>query len=203
MDAIRPFHVRELQLLYDCLFLPKNSEAPLIDKEALEISPGLTKYWIPECDESFKPKLDMVFKTLEDGIEFYKQYAACCGFDSRIGSQTKDRRPRTDTIVWKYVVCNRAGFKNIAKVNPPETSHVMPFSVVSDEHTECSNDDAEAHVFPEHPESSHAIPDTEKKNRGVTVYQTVLAVKHIRLLRYLKSATIILCRLLMPDRFLK
>ncbi|CAH9109624.1 unnamed protein product [Cuscuta europaea] len=31
-DAIRPFHVCEFQLLYDRLFLPQNSETPLMDK---------------------------------------------------------------------------------------------------------------------------------------------------------------------------
>ncbi|CAH9128483.1 unnamed protein product [Cuscuta epithymum] len=131
-----------------------------MDKEALQISPGSTKYWIPECDETFKPRLGMVFKTLEDGIEFYKQYAGACGFDSRIGSQTKDRWPRTDTIVWKYVVCNRAGFKNVAKLKPLESSHSPVFSVVSDEQPECSHNDVEAHIFPKQPEPSNAIPDT-------------------------------------------
>ncbi|CAH9095215.1 unnamed protein product [Cuscuta epithymum] len=96
----------------------------------------------------------MVFKTLEDGIEFYRQYAGACGFDSRIGSQTKECRPRTNTVVWKYVVCNRVGFKNPAKSKLVEASHGPVFSAVSNEQPERSHNDAEAHILPEQAEPS-------------------------------------------------
>ncbi|CAH9074566.1 unnamed protein product [Cuscuta europaea] len=46
---------------------------------------------------------------LEEAIAFYKKYASVCGFAIRLGSQSK---ARDGTILLKYVVCNREGFKN-------------------------------------------------------------------------------------------
>ncbi|XP_019176888.1 PREDICTED: protein FAR1-RELATED SEQUENCE 5-like [Ipomoea nil] len=51
----------------------------------------------------------MIFKTLDAGIEFYNNYAAKVGFDTR--SSSLDRaRDRTKTL--KQIICNREGFKN-------------------------------------------------------------------------------------------
>ncbi|CAH9132376.1 unnamed protein product [Cuscuta epithymum] len=70
------------------------------------------------------------YSKIFEGIEFYKKYAAVCGFDSHIGSKPKDRGRRTHTVIWKYVVRNRQGFKNVAKGNPPEISHAPVVSPV-------------------------------------------------------------------------
>ncbi|KAL3644266.1 hypothetical protein CASFOL_012198 [Castilleja foliolosa] len=44
-------------------------------------------------------------------INFYLKYAAICGFDIRLGSQI---RASDDTVVCKYVYCNREGEKNVS-----------------------------------------------------------------------------------------
>ncbi|KAL3617424.1 hypothetical protein CASFOL_037745 [Castilleja foliolosa] len=75
------------------------------------ISPKKSKYYTPECAPEYRPYLDQEFKTLKDGIDFYRNYAAICGFDARKGSQ---RRAPDNTLVWKYVYCNREGEKNVS-----------------------------------------------------------------------------------------
>ncbi|XP_019179927.1 PREDICTED: putative protein FAR1-RELATED SEQUENCE 10 [Ipomoea nil] len=74
----------------------------------MNISPGSTKYWTPECEQAKKPCVGQVFPTLEGGIEFYTTYASTTGFDVRRASQKNDRQGQ---IMWKYVLCSRAGFK--------------------------------------------------------------------------------------------
>ncbi|CAH1450647.1 unnamed protein product [Lactuca virosa] len=51
-------------------------------------SPCSTKTieWIPRVDESLLPKKDMVFETLDHGIQFYQIYAKKAGFDCRLAS---------------------------------------------------------------------------------------------------------------------
>ncbi|KAL3643749.1 hypothetical protein CASFOL_014564 [Castilleja foliolosa] len=75
------------------------------------ISPKNSKYYTPECASEYKPYLDQKFKTLKDGIDFYRNYAAICGFDARKGSQ---KSASDNTIIWKYVYCNREGDKNVS-----------------------------------------------------------------------------------------
>ncbi|CAH9117587.1 unnamed protein product, partial [Cuscuta europaea] len=45
-------------------------------------------------------------------MHFYEQYASICGFESCKSSQ---HRARDGIIVWKHMVCNRQGFKNVSK----------------------------------------------------------------------------------------
>ncbi|RAL49244.1 hypothetical protein DM860_018117 [Cuscuta australis] len=52
----------------------------------------------------------MVFQSLEDGFNFYKQYAALAGFDIRKSTNLKV----SGVVVWRYVVCNREGHKHFA-----------------------------------------------------------------------------------------
>ncbi|XP_019176733.1 PREDICTED: protein FAR1-RELATED SEQUENCE 5-like [Ipomoea nil] len=75
----------------------------------LTISPGMTQYWTPHCEDEIKPAVDMIFKTLDAGIEFYKHYASKVGFDTRSSSVVT---ARDETKIQKQIVCNREGFKN-------------------------------------------------------------------------------------------
>ncbi|XP_019196363.1 PREDICTED: protein FAR1-RELATED SEQUENCE 5-like [Ipomoea nil] len=66
------------------------------------------KYWAPECDPSIEPIVGQRFATLNDGVEFYSQYASVVGFDIRHGSEKRDEQGE---IVLKYVLCSRQDFK--------------------------------------------------------------------------------------------
>lgn len=50
------------------------------------------------------------FLSLEDGIQFYKEYARSIGFDVRKSSAKKSG----DTITWRYILCSREGEKHSA-----------------------------------------------------------------------------------------
>ncbi|XP_019175424.1 PREDICTED: protein FAR1-RELATED SEQUENCE 5-like [Ipomoea nil] len=85
----------------------------------LTISPGMTQYWTPHCEDEIKPAVDMIFKTWDAGIEFYKHYAAKVGFDTRSSSVVT---ARDGTKIQKQIVCNREGFKNTGAQHCPSQS---------------------------------------------------------------------------------
>ncbi|RAL51186.1 hypothetical protein DM860_018212 [Cuscuta australis] len=65
----------------------------------------------------------MVFKSLEDEFNFYKQYASLTGFDIRKSTNLKV----SGIVVWRYVVCNREGHKHFAPiVNKPTHDDGVP-----------------------------------------------------------------------------
>lgn len=76
----------------------------------IDISPGLTEYYVPECCSDLKPYIGKKFCSLEDGIQFYKCYASDCGFDIRRGPVK--RASSDDTVIRRYIYCNHEGVKN-------------------------------------------------------------------------------------------
>ncbi|KAH6797570.1 hypothetical protein C2S52_022124 [Perilla frutescens var. hirtella] len=64
----------------------------------------------------------MMFNNILDGIEFYRRYAARCGFDVRNSNVI---RSKDGTITWKYILCNRAGEKNAAVDRDANVDGVM------------------------------------------------------------------------------
>ncbi|XP_074300493.1 protein FAR1-RELATED SEQUENCE 1-like [Silene latifolia] len=60
---------------------------------------------IPVCAIELKPVLGMIFDKLEDGLEFYKAYAANSGFKMRKSTQ----RNIDGVVMTKYCVCSKAG----------------------------------------------------------------------------------------------
>ncbi|KAK6125164.1 hypothetical protein DH2020_041097 [Rehmannia glutinosa] len=61
----------------------------------------------------------MHFRTLEAGIQFYKDYGLCSGFDVR---RSTTKKFKNEDIRVQYVVCNREGYKNSKKPIPGEAS---------------------------------------------------------------------------------
>nr|GLL46338.1 protein FAR1-RELATED SEQUENCE 5-like [Ipomoea trifida] len=64
----------------------------------MEISPGMTKYWRPNCAEILKPHVGQQFVSLDTAFGFYKQYAGSVGFDCR---QSTTRKGRDGGVVLK------------------------------------------------------------------------------------------------------
>ncbi|XP_031096914.1 protein FAR1-RELATED SEQUENCE 5-like [Ipomoea triloba] len=62
---------------------------------------------IPDCDESIKPLLGQQFSTLDEGVGYYKEYAAFVGFD--VSSSTVKKNRYGDVEV-KYLLCSREGY---------------------------------------------------------------------------------------------
>ncbi|XP_074293414.1 protein FAR1-RELATED SEQUENCE 5-like [Silene latifolia] len=60
---------------------------------------------IPVCAPELKPVLGMIFDKLDDGLEFYKAYAANSGFKMRKSTQ----RNIDGVVMTKYCVCSKAG----------------------------------------------------------------------------------------------
>ncbi|XP_019153500.1 PREDICTED: protein FAR1-RELATED SEQUENCE 5-like [Ipomoea nil] len=98
---------------------PSLSPSSSSNGHTLTISPGMTQYWTPHCEDEIKPAVDMIFKTLDAGIEFYKHYAAKVWFDTRSSSVVT---ARDGTKIQKQIVCNREGFKNTGAQHCPSQS---------------------------------------------------------------------------------
>ncbi|GER39824.1 FAR1-related protein [Striga asiatica] len=74
--------------------------------QQLVITPGGTKYWIPQCEDSIRPRKGQVFRTLTEAVDFYRTYASAVGFDVRQSTLVK---AMDKTILWRYLVCSREG----------------------------------------------------------------------------------------------
>ncbi|GER55892.1 FAR1-related protein [Striga asiatica] len=74
----------------------------------VDISPGSTQYYTPLCDPDLKPFVGQEFKTLDDGLQFYKKYAVQCGFDIRRSTLSKSN---DGACIRRYVVCSREGMR--------------------------------------------------------------------------------------------
>ncbi|GER43969.1 FAR1-related sequence 7 [Striga asiatica] len=94
--------------------LNESQPAP-ITHQRISITPGGTKYWIPDCDNTIKPYHGQRFRELHEAVSFYKNYARTVGFNVRNNTLVK---ARDKTVLWKYVVCSREGYKHHAKVGP-------------------------------------------------------------------------------------
>ncbi|XP_019170976.1 PREDICTED: protein FAR1-RELATED SEQUENCE 9-like [Ipomoea nil] len=82
MAVVRPFGV--------CGAVPSEEKSKGQDY-VMDVSPGGTKLWLTECDAYLKPFEGQIFDTLEDGIQFYKKYAAVAGFDVGRSSDKKNK----------------------------------------------------------------------------------------------------------------
>uniref|UniRef100_A0A7N0TSA9 SWIM-type domain-containing protein n=1 Tax=Kalanchoe fedtschenkoi TaxID=63787 RepID=A0A7N0TSA9_KALFE len=63
---------------------------------------------VPECDQLMKPFHGKKFNNLQEGIDFYKEYAHFCGFQVRVSTSKKAKR--CDSVYLQYVLCNKEGF---------------------------------------------------------------------------------------------
>ncbi|XP_019167874.1 PREDICTED: uncharacterized protein LOC109163581 [Ipomoea nil] len=84
----------------------------------MNISPSGTKIWLTACDTSIKPFVGQLFATLDEGVEFYNNYASVAGFDVR---RSSDKKNKYNIILRKKLVCSREGYKAGKKSDPPET----------------------------------------------------------------------------------
>ncbi|GER36228.1 FAR1-related protein [Striga asiatica] len=87
---------------------------PYAGRQHLSITPGGTKYWIPDCDKSLKPRKGQKFQSIDAVIDFYKEYACVVRFDVRHSTLIK---AKDKTTIWRYLVCSREGYKHHSQPN--------------------------------------------------------------------------------------
>ncbi|PWA34696.1 FAR1 DNA binding domain, Zinc finger, SWIM-type, MULE transposase domain, FHY3/FAR1 family [Artemisia annua] len=77
------------------------------------------KLWVPDIPVGEKPAYGMMYYTLEQAYEYYKDYAKRAGFEVRLGQQYKSKKNKNDNLDLKYFVCSKEG-TNLApkKVGP-------------------------------------------------------------------------------------
>ncbi|XP_020271914.1 protein FAR1-RELATED SEQUENCE 5-like [Asparagus officinalis] len=69
-------------------------------------SPGGGMYWKPRVEAEFKPYLTQSFRSLEDGIQFYREYGRKSEFEIR---RHTEKKHEDGTVLLKHIVCSRAG----------------------------------------------------------------------------------------------
>ncbi|KAL3614139.1 hypothetical protein CASFOL_042213 [Castilleja foliolosa] len=120
-------------------------------------SPGSRKYYVPISEPSLKPYVGQKIPDLETGIEFYRRYAANCGFDIRLGTS---RRARDNTIKKKYVFCSREGEKYTTPAGKSSDTQAQ-------KSTTSLSDDVQSEMSPIN--KSNDIPvEKSKRNRPTT-----------------------------------
>ena len=83
-------------------------------------SSDTVEYVFPVVGEEFKPKLKRIFKSLDEGIEFYNRYAKEAGFDANMSTV---KRYRGGDISTRYMICSRSGFSEV--VNHDSTKEIQ------------------------------------------------------------------------------
>ncbi|KAL4573410.1 hypothetical protein LXL04_020215 [Taraxacum kok-saghyz] len=83
-------------------------------------SSDTAEYVFPVVGEEFKPKLKRIFKSLDEGIEFYNRYAKEAGFDANMSTV---KRYRGGDISTRYMICSRSGFSEV--VNHDSTKEIQ------------------------------------------------------------------------------
>ncbi|XP_019179706.1 PREDICTED: protein FAR1-RELATED SEQUENCE 5-like [Ipomoea nil] len=78
-----------------------------------------TTYWFLAVDSEITPVVGRRFSTLDEGIDFYTNYARVCGFDVRLYTM---KRARDRETVMRYLVCNREGIKG-GGISKPICAH--------------------------------------------------------------------------------
>ncbi|XP_019167890.1 PREDICTED: protein FAR1-RELATED SEQUENCE 5-like [Ipomoea nil] len=78
-----------------------------------------TTNWCPAVDSEITPVVGRRFSTLDEGIDFYTNYARVCGFDVRLYTM---QRARDGETVMRYLVCNREGIKG-GGISKPICAH--------------------------------------------------------------------------------
>ncbi|XP_074300116.1 protein FAR1-RELATED SEQUENCE 5-like [Silene latifolia] len=94
------------------LFAPhveQHSVPSRVHQLLLDSTPGGSELWTRNVAPEFKPYIGQLFGTLAEAISFYDVYAEACGFEPRKSSQ---KRADIGDVKYKYVVCNREGFRD-------------------------------------------------------------------------------------------
>ncbi|XP_057794288.1 protein FAR1-RELATED SEQUENCE 5-like [Salvia miltiorrhiza] len=75
--------------------------------------------YLPICEDSKKPYVGKVFKTLDEAYEFYSMYGHAAGFDTRRGGM---KRGKHRQVLYQYFICRREGVKPDSKKDISESS---------------------------------------------------------------------------------
>ncbi|PWA96130.1 FAR1 DNA binding domain, Zinc finger, SWIM-type, MULE transposase domain, FHY3/FAR1 family [Artemisia annua] len=92
------------------------------DYEPVPYSVGIVKeyadekLWIPDIPAGEKPAYGMMYHSLEQAYEYYKDYAKRAGFEVRLGTQYKYKDNKDNNADIKYFVCSKEGTNPAPKV---------------------------------------------------------------------------------------
>ncbi|KAL1802909.1 hypothetical protein ACET3Z_031556 [Daucus carota] len=78
---------------------------PKVAAPKVVVTPG-DKFWIPSCDDVYKPRTNQHFQTPKDVFLFYREYERQGRFDGR---QSGQKSNRSGNVVSKKIMCNYGG----------------------------------------------------------------------------------------------
>ncbi|KAK9676544.1 hypothetical protein RND81_11G084300 [Saponaria officinalis] len=103
-DKVR--HVNDVHEPID-IIIDSNSTTTTTETDLLG-SPnviGIPTDGVPHCSEHLKPSIGKTFATLDEGLDFYKEYAKICGFSARLDSSKINK----GVVTHKQCVCSKQG----------------------------------------------------------------------------------------------
>ncbi|XP_074306070.1 protein FAR1-RELATED SEQUENCE 5-like [Silene latifolia] len=86
----------------------------LLSTPICTILPEQPEEYFPPCVDEKKPKLGDLYNTIEEGVQFYKDYAKHCGFQTRLGT-IKRKKGNAEVFTLRRVLCNKAGTREESK----------------------------------------------------------------------------------------
>ncbi|KAJ9566026.1 hypothetical protein OSB04_001992 [Centaurea solstitialis] len=85
----------------------ENDETAIVSGEyETFLSPGGTRYWVPNVSDNVKLNVGDTFETIEEAETAYRRYADEVGFDVRRSNRKKNKDGVVQT---RYLLCNRQG----------------------------------------------------------------------------------------------
>ncbi|XP_074299277.1 protein FAR1-RELATED SEQUENCE 5-like [Silene latifolia] len=87
----------------------------LLSTPICTILPEQPEEYFPPCVDEKKPKLGDLYNTIEEGVQFYKDYAKHCGFQTRLGT-TKRKKGNAEAFTLRRVLSNKAGTREESMV---------------------------------------------------------------------------------------
>ncbi|PWA87431.1 FAR1 DNA binding domain, Zinc finger, SWIM-type, MULE transposase domain, FHY3/FAR1 family [Artemisia annua] len=79
------------------------------------------KLWVIDIPVGEKPAYGMMYYTLEQEYEYYKDYAKRAGFEVRLSQQYKSKKNKNDNLDLKYFVCSKEGTNPAPKKVGPKS----------------------------------------------------------------------------------
>ncbi|KAJ9543979.1 hypothetical protein OSB04_023686 [Centaurea solstitialis] len=101
-------HDNQLQDDFEDDFISDEDKVHIIQFQCSKFvySPQGSKYWIPNVNVEFIPRINSFFKSYQEAISIYERYADQGGFDVRLSTTVYGKN---NIVTIKYAVCSREG----------------------------------------------------------------------------------------------
>ena len=107
------FLVHQSFIVY--IFFPDDDYEVVPYSVGIVFEEGGEKLWISDIPDGEKPAYGMMYHSLEQAYEYYKDYAKRAGFEIRLGQHYKSTKNKDNNPDLQYFVCSKEGINPAPK----------------------------------------------------------------------------------------